>query len=266
MSKIIPIIMAAAASAPAWLPTAAAIAGTVATGVGLHAQHQAQRHQRMDQEKANRDWLAFQEDAQRRYQAVEDEERGKATEEALDFAKTGDIDTRMADIDTQTAELEQRYAPVATPTSDVLFQGQETGDKGLNADLGKRLAEATAEARTRMQALARVGGFRGHMVGSGRELADASARVGDINDVRAGSLNALERAQRIPLEQINYASTGLAEALTQIGPQVAGMGFGHMGGAPVDPSKFVRPTSQFMQAVGTPPGQFARPSLQFPLG
>jgi hypothetical protein len=224
---------AAAATAPAWLPTAAAVAGTVATGVGIAAQHQAQRQQRMDQEKANRDWLAYQDEARQRFQAVEDTERDKATTEALDFAKEGDIGNRMADINARTQELEQQYTPAPIATSDLMFANQAAGeDKSLNAYAGKQVAAATAEARKRIQALARVGGYGGHMTQKSRDLADAGERIGDINDVRAGSLRALERVQQVPLEQINYESTGLAEALTAIGPQVAGMGFGRMGGLP----------------------------------
>lgn len=221
MSKI-------AALAPQ-LPASLALAGA-STMIDAAGRRRVQK----DQDAANQTWLDFQ--RRRKAIAAGEEEAGRAKATTA-FSENLDANTqenRENLIDTEAARLEADYASgLPALSQEVIGSGQDAGrSEVFDTAMARSLAEATAEARKRIQGLARSSAYGGGtQYGQGQVLGDrfrdASEDIGFANDSRRGSAASLQRYQTVEPEMLEYKQSPLVPLL-QAGSMVVGA---------MDPSK-----------------------------
>jgi hypothetical protein len=218
--------------------TAVAVVGAAASaGVGLYEGQQASSEiaaTRDAQNQANANWVAYQTKIHNDQAMAEDAARQKAT-----AAQQGTLQkvSPEAQAQTQTAEqqrLNSLYgkpgaggAQAGAPTSGNLLSGESSGDQTFMSSLTNQVSQATAQARSRIAALATAGSYGGSFGGLGTTVPIAFAQGGnDINlqnAIRQGNLKTYGVEQQV--QPINYAvgpGTEAKESLSKGALSLAG--------------------------------------------
>lgn len=208
-------------------PFTTAIVTTVgslaATGIGMQQQQRAAD----SQNRANQYWREY----QQRQKAAEDQRQEQLRQQAEGArAQTVDQMGQEDQLKAQGAE-EARLNEIynENPTVDqkdiasTFLSGQENGGQVLKDDVASRLSQASADARKRIGALARInsyGGSFGGLQNRNSEIIGAGdTGINTANNMRQGSLSAYNIAKGVnPMQmpnQTDYAS-GIGSALAGI--------------------------------------------------
>jgi len=104
-------------------------------------------------------------------------------------------------------------APVSMADK-AMLSGQDTGEKDFKNDLAKKISEASADAKQRIGALARVGSYGGSYGGLGTTnplfQAEAGSAIDRQNEFRRGSLGAYNVERAITPVQETYEPSPMA--------------------------------------------------------
>jgi len=196
-----------------------------ATGIDAYGRRQV----RKDQDAANTAWLDYQ-------------RRNKARFEGLDESSRAEAD-----------RLEGIYGAneLDALAQDTLLSGQDPGRSDVfDTAMAKSLADATAEARKRIQGLAKASAYGGGtQFGQGQVLGeafqDAGTSIGFTNNERRGNTGTLQRYQTVQPEVFEYEQSPLVPILQAGSMIVGGMGpdqWGKMfGGGGLAPTSSIRP-------------------------
>jgi hypothetical protein len=235
------------------LSTAATIAGVVGSGINALGAMRAQKRQ----EKNIDSWAARQNMNREAEQARQEDLRGRAEQ-----ARQQGLTDLSADAQKQTqTEEEARLAEYlnsaeATPEPGVAVSGADkslvapaSDDPGLQSDLASKLANATAGAKQRLQALARVSSYTGSSGGLGIQnkeaLAGGGRGIDAANEKRRGSLSAYGLERGIDPVQVQYQPSPLADIFSGIG-QLGAQGLGNAAGKATFSKRFpAAPTTPF---------------------
>lgn len=185
------------------------------------------------QENLNNQWMAMQQQQRRQEEARQEQLRGQA--EAARTATVQDMTAENQGTAQQAEEarLKEKLGgndPAATdPNAAVasqtegnaaLLEGKALGGQEFNADMGARISKATADARSRIRALAAVQSFGGTKGGlqtrNALELNEGEQGINLANNMRQGSLSAFQAVQNIEPVKLNPVSNpwgGIASAL-----------------------------------------------------
>jgi hypothetical protein len=138
--------------------------------------------------------------------------------------------------ESQTAELEkqqsQRAAEAqpfidnvanADPTK-VALQGTNTGNDMVRTEMARRLAMAASESRKRVAALSNMGGYEGLARDNARKLGQGTEQMNLVNDMRKGSLGAMDVETNLPAVKVQPGSNILGQALTGLGSMLGKTG------------------------------------------
>lgn len=226
----------------------AALAPTLLASLGMAAAATAidaygQRQVRKDQERANAAWLDYQRRNKARFEGMEESERANAEAAFRENLAMQDQGSREGIIDTEATRLEDIYGGGLDDLSrDVLASGQDPGrSEVFDTAMASSLAEATAEARKRMQGLAKASAYGGGtQFGQGQVLGgalqEAGTDIGFANTNRMGNTGTLQRYQTVQPEMFEYKQSPLVPLLQAGSMIVGGMDptkFGAMFGTPI---------------------------------
>jgi hypothetical protein len=183
------------------------------------------------QENLNNQWMAMQQRERRAEQARQEQLRQQA-----EGARAATVQDMTAENQAQAQSQEQTRLqeklggneppPDATATDQqaganaALLEGKALGGQEFNADMGSRISKATADARSRIRALAQVQSFGGTKGGlqtrNALELNEGEQGINLANNLRQGSLSAFGAVQNIEPVKLNPVSNpwgGVASAL-----------------------------------------------------
>jgi hypothetical protein len=183
------------------------------------------------QENLNNQWMAMQQQQRRQEEARQEQLRGQA--EAARAATVQDMsgENQSAAQQEEAARLQEKLGgndPAADPNASAeqaganaaLLEGKAMGGREFNADMGARISKATADARSRIRALAQVQSFGGTKGGlqtrNALELNEGEQGINLANNLRQGSLSAFQAVQNIEPVKLNPVSNpwgGVASAL-----------------------------------------------------
>jgi hypothetical protein len=184
------------------------------------------------QEQANNQWMMMQQQQRRQEQARQEQLRQQA--EAARGATVQDMsaENQATDQAAEQARLEAQLggkeatspedaaAQNQTSVNNALLSGQASGGKEFMTELGSRVSKATADARSRIRALAAVQSFGGTQGGlqtrNALELNQGEQGINLANNLRQGSLSAFQAMQAIEppvMKPVNNPWGGVAGAL-----------------------------------------------------
>jgi hypothetical protein len=201
-------------------------------------QWQAQQDVMNKQQQANNEWLAYQRMKARRFDETQEQMRKKA-----DIARVGTLneltgEKQAAAQEEEQGRLEEEMMPTAEPgahqTNDMRAQlfGEGAGNK-ITQHYADSLADATREARTRMQNLAVVASTTGSQFGLANRanslLGESKDEIQLQGDLRQGNLLAYNVAKAV--EPVKYAIGSGAGAAGGIGQAAAGLAGRSLGAA-----------------------------------
>ena len=231
--------------------TAVSILGSVASaGAGLY-EGQQQASQLADvqnkQNQANQDWVAYQTRIHQAQVAQEDAARERAT--GVQQATLNKVSAPQQEAE-QGAEAQRLNTAYNKPTgaatdasnpSNLLLSGENSGNQTFMNSLTSQVNQATAQARSRIAALATANSYGGSFGGLGTtvpiQFAQGGNDINELNAVRQGNLKTYGVQQQV--QPINYAIGPGTEAAGSIakgamsiagslagfaGPRVAGSG------------------------------------------
>ena len=210
-----------------------ALIGSLALGAGAAAINYAgQRKMQKQQDRANEEWMQFQNLKKQQADTIEQAEREKAKiglEETL-AQQTGDaIDDT---IDTETDRLSAAFTEGLEGTADSMIAGAQAPGRDAVFDdaMAASLAKATGDARERLAALARASAYGGGTMGGlGQSLADANAdaamTIGNANLFRNSATENLRRWQTVQPEMFEFKQSPLVPIM-QAGSALMGLAGG----------------------------------------
>lgn len=147
-----------------------------------------------------------------------------AEEERLKAYLAGEAQTSTPNPDTEAA----------TSVADARLTGTTGGGDVFQSDLAKQLSDATASAKQRIGALARVQSYGGSEKGLGTvnplAQAEAGAGIDQYNDYRRGSLGAYDTERAVEPKQISYSNPIAEIASGFLGAGMQGLGSSLAGG------------------------------------
>lgn len=196
------------------------IAGLAVTAVSAVGQAEAASSQRRE--------ISRREDEARRLAAAErvrqDALRRRAEEKISEGLNSQKQQSQEKFLENEQSRLEEvltdgksEKQTTQASIADVALTSQDRGSKRFKNDLAAKISEASAEARKRIGALARVQSFGNLGAAQGQISGDLNTELGLINNFRRGGLATLGAGQRelarAPLPQSN----GLAETIGGLG-------------------------------------------------
>jgi hypothetical protein len=221
--------------------TAVALVGSaVSAGAGLY-EGQQQASQLADvqnkQNQANAQWVAYQNQIHQQQVQAEDEARQKATGVQQATLQKVSPEAQEASQTAEQQRLNTLYGkPAGTATdasnpSNLLLSGENSGNQTFMDSLTSQVNQATAQARSRIAALATANSYGGSFGGLGTTTPITFAQGGnDINlqnAIRQGNLKTYGVQQQV--QPINYtigpgteALGGIAKSLTGLAGSLAG--------------------------------------------
>lgn len=217
------------------------ILGAIGMGVGIAGGNAARRRTARRQDESIADWLAYQAGAKAEAEASVDANRER-NYGALGGALEGaDVDARNALIGTETDRVFN--------LSDAPDPGFELPWVNPKTFAGRKLAEATREAREMIRAQSRTRATTDSFGGMGRARGDAMTGAGnDIafnNEMSGIDLGVLAKKQAVQPITYQHNSTGLGELLTSVGSSMLGSGladvFTGAAATPAAPGTSIRP-------------------------
>ena len=204
------------------------------TAAGVIGEGMAQRKTQREQDDINRQWLEMQERKKATFEESNADRIAANQQSLAEYLSGADETSRMDVVADEEARLFDRGTeniPLVPDSlaGDELIAGAKFGSKNFKDFAGKKLAEATQEARDRIKALAKTnaygGSFGGLALDRGLAGRTASQDIGFENEMGMVDLGTLNRWQTVEPERLEYESTGLGSLLTTLG--------GNMMGAPV---------------------------------
>jgi hypothetical protein len=217
---------------PFSLALATTAASLAATGIGMAQQQRAAK----SQNNANQYWR----DYQKRQKDAEDVRQEQLRHQA-EGARAQTVDQmgqeeQLKAQGTEEGRLNEIYnqnsvQDQANPT-ETLLSGQETGGQLLKDDVASRLSQASADARKRIGALARINSYGGSFGGlqnrNNEIIGQGDQGINTANNMRQGSLSAFNIAKGVNPMQMpgstDYAS-GIGSALAGIAGSAWGQTF-----------------------------------------
>jgi hypothetical protein len=267
---------------PVTLSIASTAVGAVGSAANAMGQASAQRKQERnvgiwqqqqqknrDAESARQEQMRQEADAARRKGvqdiSVADQQRRQAEEEAKLLPYLAG-ETAASDAGVTSGDVPLSVADTA------MLSGQQAGDEGFQKETAKKIGEATADARKRISAMAKVASYGGTEGGLGTMnpilQAQAGAGIDAQNEFRRGSLGAFGLEQSVDPVQVQYQPSPLANifsAALSAGAQGMGNAYGNpfLGGndlnkfpeAPV-PIPMPRPVTRRVGGAGSAPNYF----------
>jgi len=103
------------------------------------------------------------------------------------------------------------------------LSGQDNATDMIKEEIAKRAATAARDARSRVQALAKVGSFDSAMAQNGLAMQDNSSLLNTLGGIRRGSLAVNKQEQNIQPNQVLPSDSILPQLLTAGGSMVSGM-------------------------------------------
>jgi hypothetical protein len=196
--------------------TAVAVAGSaLSAGAGLYEGQQAQAGYadlQNKQNQANADWVAYQTRIHQQQVAQEDAARERATGAQQATLQKVSAPAQEAQQGAEQERLNTAYnKPAGTATdasnpSNLLLSGENSGNQTFMNSLTSQVNQATAQARSRISALATANSYGGSFGGLGTTVPIAFAQGGnDINmqnAVRQGNLKTYGVQQQV--QPLNY--------------------------------------------------------------
>ncbi len=198
---------------------------------GLQATQDAQN-------KANADWVAYQNKIHQQQVAAEDLERQKATSAQQSTLDKVSAPSQEA---AQSAEQERLNTLYTKPgaggsqdpsnPSNLLLSGEGTGNQNFMSSLTTQVNQATAQARQRIAALATANSYGSSFGGLGTTVPITFAQGGNdinlANSIRQGNLKTYGVQQQVqPLQYTvgpgTTAQQGMAKSLGQLAGTLAG--------------------------------------------
>lgn len=173
-----------------------ALAGLAGTAISIGMQSAAEKRR----EEGEREWANYQR-FQREQESTRQDEARQMAENARqgglqDLAPAEQETSRQAEQD-RVEEYFGENLDKITNVSDNLLSGQQAGSQVFNADLGKRLADASTQARERIKALAALQSY-GNLGAINNEKALQTGNAIDLaNNIRSGSLTAYGAAKAV---------------------------------------------------------------------
>jgi hypothetical protein len=224
-------------------PVSLSIMSTVVGAAGTAANSMGQMRAQKKQQDEVRIWQQ-QQKKNREMESARQEEMRSAADEAR---QKGLTDVSIAEQQRRQAAEEARLAPelagetaasnagvesggVPLSVADTaLLSGQQAGDSNFQGDTAKKIAEATADARKRIGAMATVASFGGSESGLGTTnpilQAAAGTAIDTQNEFRRGSLGAFQTEQAVEPVQVSFTPSPLADIFsTALSAGAQGMG------------------------------------------
>jgi hypothetical protein len=257
-------------------PVSLSIVSTVVGAAGgvFNAVGASRAQKKQKQEYDN--WVAQQRQA-REAENVRQEEQRKQAEavQQATVAKIGAEGQTQAQAD-EEARLEKQLTTdagvdaqtQAAPTSVAdasITNPQAAADLANKGDLARKMNEATADVRQRINALARVSSYGGSFGGLQNTVAEQLGKSGSeidrANEFRRGSLAAYGLEKSVDPVQVTYTPSPLADIFSSalsfgaqgIGNAAGASTFGSYPSAPTTGSGFVgppRPLPPYLQTTG----------------
>jgi hypothetical protein len=183
------------------------------------------------QENLNNQWMAMQQQQRRQEEARQEQLRGQAEAARQSTVQDLSAENQKTAQEAEQTRLQEKLGgndPAADPNAvaaqtegnAALLEGKALGGKEFNADMGARISKATADARSRIRALAAVQSFGGTKGGlqtrNALELNEGEQGINLANNMRQGSLSAFQAVQNIEPVKLNPVSNpwgGIASAL-----------------------------------------------------
>ena len=194
------------------------------------------------QEDANNQWMQMQQQQRRQEQARQEQLREQA--ESARAATVQDMTAANQEQaqSKEQARLEEKLGGTEPPPDQgavasqtdanaALLSGKAMGGTEFNADMGSRISKATADARSRIRALAQVQSFGGTQGGlqtrNALELNEGEQGINLANNLRQGSLSAFGAVQNIEppiMKPVSNPWGGIASALGGMAGKFGGFG------------------------------------------
>jgi hypothetical protein len=220
--------------------TAIGVGGTAMNAVGqMSAQKKQQRNVadwQRQQNRAREAESARQEEL--RQQANQSREAGVQQISADEQAKRQAAEEERLTKYLQGTEGEQQPqqetggAPVSV--ADARLTGQQGGDPVFQTDLAKKISEASAGAKQRLAALARVSSYGESFGGLGTTnpliQQETGANIDKFNEFRRGSMGAYGLEKAIDPVQVSYTPSPLADIFSAVG-NFGAQGLGSVAGS-----------------------------------
>jgi len=111
--------------------------------------------------------------------------------------------------------------PSEIPTSFTLG-GQKNATEAVTSEIARRVSTAAAEARSRVEALAKLTSYDAAAIDRGLALGENADDLSTINGLRRGSLGVSQSEQTIPAATIMPGGTLLADILSGSGGALTG--------------------------------------------
>jgi hypothetical protein len=183
------------------------------------------------QEDANNQWMMMQQQQRRQEQARQEQLREQAESARAATVQDMTAENQMTAQSAEQARLQEKLggnepapdpnaAAAQTSANDALLSGKAMGGTEFNADMGARISKATADARSRIRALAQVQSFGGTSGGlqtrNALELNEGEQGINLANNLRQGSLSAFGAVQNIEppiMKPVSNPWGGIASAL-----------------------------------------------------
>lgn len=135
------------------------------------------------------------------------------------------------DHDEKRAEAEQDFVkafeerPTSQPEGQLL-SGQDSANETIKTEIASRANTAAADARRRVEALAKLSAYG--TAGNDRAalLGTTSDKLATLNGIRRGSLGVSGQEQNISPAQVSQGGSGVADILSGVGGIVSGFGGG----------------------------------------
>jgi hypothetical protein len=138
-------------------------------------------------------------------------------------------EARLAGLYTGGGDVQASADPaVPTSTADAALTGQRGGGEVFQTDMARRLSDATASAKQRLGALAKINSFGGSFGGLGTvnpiNQAAAGSGIDFANEYRRGSMGAYSTEKNVQPVQISYSNPIADIAQSFLGAGMAGVG------------------------------------------
>lgn len=197
------------------LTAVAAIGSVASAGAGLYEGQQAQAGYadlQNKQNQANADWVAYQTRIHQQQVAQEDAAREKATGVQQSTLNKVSAPQQEAEQGAEQQRLNTLYnKPTGTATDasnpqNLLLSGENSGNQTFMNSLTSQVNQATAQARSRIQALATANSYGGSFGGLGTtvpiQFAQGGNDINELNAVRQGNLKTYGVQQQV--QPLNY--------------------------------------------------------------
>lgn len=226
------------------LPTLLGVGLSVAGGL---VNMSAQRSHANKQEAANRQWMAYQDAKTKQFEKRDAEEKARSRGELNENLDNSGIDARENVIANEEARLSDVFggsdANLANITAEAVGAGQGGGQsKVFDKEMARQLGDASAEAKKRIQAMARTTAYGGGSMG-GMGVTDmlrnvnSQAIIGGVNDNRRGNVGTLQKYQQVEPQQLVYKAPLAGQLLSAAGGLIGSGAFSGTAGAAANAAK-----------------------------